>query len=709
MAASSAFSLHCIICFDDFDADLNYPVVLPCGHTYVCINCANRLDKCMECRAPLDVKIEVAPPTEHATSQRGSSALQLRQQQNRYYGPHQTPPRSPPVIVKQRLPLPKNAVLLSLIQASEPARRRSSVLFAMDDGPPLPSSNGGNGVVAASPMKTTTNHHYDDQDALLESPPLLIKQHSSYHSNDSSAHVEESSAGESLLLPSLTLPNNQSSDAATTAKSSTQDTDLSEICNNEANQWMELHPTIQVCGTYAVADIKGLVVYPSLVELQRGGISASVDNLAGEDLVDQAGEASPIDRNDEASAVRNVQLEDGEDQVEEASSIDDDHLEGEDNLSTQCNIGLALSTSVSASSVGSNDDEYVRNGLGTTHLDGSNTLSDEKPAFSFSISPVASSKLLDNIAMKEGGSNNDDNVIESELTQSLTESSSSLTRRHISLLQTQSLNQEDNKNKEGDDYAAIGKVNVPSSVPIQGGSKRPLLRLKYGDRVQVVGSDPRGEWVKLARGYGYIRLLHDKQLVKIGEATDKACKIESTLLELSIERDLLRYEQTKLERLSAGLMIDLQSTLFTSDDHVICAPPNGFLHGTDSDLCDSIRNSCSLDDIDDMTIMRAKNDEVPEEAVNTPSTAKVPVFTAKSHSPNQRATLPTMIQPQQVTTPTREVNWRTGLSGHRALTNSQSPHPHDFIGASSSGGAARLMSNHAGVSKSKSRPRASMF
>eukprot|EP00984_Skeletonema_dohrnii_P021859 scaffold11034_cov155-Skeletonema_dohrnii-CCMP3373.AAC.9 len=702
MSASSAFSLHCIICFDDFDADLNYPVVLPCGHTYVCINCANRLDRCMECRAPLDVKIGVAPPTEHTTSQRGSSALQLRQQQNRYYGPHQTPPRSPPVIVKQRLPLPKNAVLLSLIQASEPARRRSSVLFATEDDPPLPSSNGGNDVVAASPMKTTTNHH--DQDALLESPPLLTKRCSSYHSNDSSA--QEQSAGESLLFPSLALPNNQSSDAA---KSSIQDTDLSENCNNKANKWMELHPTIQVCGTYAVADIKGLLVYPSLAELQRVGVSASVDNLAGEDLVDQAGEASPIDRNnDEASAVRNVQLEDGEDQVGEASSIDDDHLEGEDNLSTQCNIGLTLSTSASASSVGSNDDEYVRNGLNQTHLDGSNTLSDEKPAFSFSISPVASPKQLDNIAMKERGSNKDDRVIESELTQSLTESSSSLTRRHISLLQTQSLNQEDNKNKEGDD-SAIRKVNVPSSAPVQDGSKRPLLRLKYGDRVQVVGSDPRGEWVKLARGYGYIRLLNDKQLVKIGEATDKACKIESTLLELSIERDLLRYEQTKLERLSAGLMIDLQSTLFTSDDHVICAPPNSFLHGTDSDLCDSIRNSCSLDDIDDITIMRAKNDEVPEEAVSTPSTAKAPVFTAKSHSPNQKATLPTMIQPQQVTTPTREVNWRTGLSGHRALTNSQSPHPHDFIGASSSGGAARLMSNHAGVSKSKSRPRASMF
>lgn len=43
--------------------------------------------------------------------------------------------------------------------------------------------------------------------------------------------------------------------------------------------------------------------------------------------------------------------------------------------------------------------------------------------------------------------------------------------------------------------------------------ERPLIRLKYGDRVQVVSMDSRG-WVKLARGYGYIRLENDKQLVK---------------------------------------------------------------------------------------------------------------------------------------------------------------------------------------------------
>ena len=60
--ASSTFSFHCIICFDPFEPETNYPVVLPCGHTYVCVVCANRLDKCMECRTPLTIACEAAPP-----------------------------------------------------------------------------------------------------------------------------------------------------------------------------------------------------------------------------------------------------------------------------------------------------------------------------------------------------------------------------------------------------------------------------------------------------------------------------------------------------------------------------------------------------------------------------------------------------------------------------------------------------------------------
>jgi hypothetical protein len=36
---ASPFSFHCIICIEEFDQRDRYPVVLPCGHTYVCNQC----------------------------------------------------------------------------------------------------------------------------------------------------------------------------------------------------------------------------------------------------------------------------------------------------------------------------------------------------------------------------------------------------------------------------------------------------------------------------------------------------------------------------------------------------------------------------------------------------------------------------------------------------------------------------------------------
>ena len=395
-------------------------------------------------------------------------------------------------------------------------------------------------------------------------------------------------------------------------------------------------------------------------------------------------------------------MEDGDEDQVEASMINNNNQRqlGEgDNNQARYNVGLTLSTSASTSVTDGND--------ARTHLDGSNISLNKKPSLSFALSSVDSSsnqQLLDNGTRKGGDWNKADHVIETERTRTLTETSSSssgLTGRHISV-QTQSMSQDYNK-EEGDDASTDNDD-----------SARPLIRLKYGDRVQVVCSDPRG-WVKLARGYGYIRLQNDKQqLVKVGGASDRACQIESTLHELSIERDRLKYEQTKLERLSAGLMIDLQSTLLTSDDHVICSAPKGFLRVTDSDLCDSTcsrrKKSGSLDDIGVSITRGAKGneDEVAVE-MKTPSSCPRPttaqVLTATSHSPTRMASLPSN---QSQITPTREVNWRTGMSGHRALTSSHS-HPHDFISAS--GGTVRSsMSNHAGVSKSKSsRPRASIY
>lgn len=90
-----------------------YPVVLPCGHTYVCNQCAERLDKCMECRTPLVQIIPRGPVGDAGYSGRGGGRWSSRPAGTVSPG---GPPQPP---IKKRLPLPKNVVLMSLIEATE--------------------------------------------------------------------------------------------------------------------------------------------------------------------------------------------------------------------------------------------------------------------------------------------------------------------------------------------------------------------------------------------------------------------------------------------------------------------------------------------------------------------------------------------------------------------------------------------------------------
>jgi hypothetical protein len=87
-----------------------YPVVLPCGHTYICNECAERLDKCMECRTPLFTIINPGNTNNASTTQ---SNLDRR------YRSTNAPQQKPNAPIKKRLPLPKNLVLMSLIEATE--------------------------------------------------------------------------------------------------------------------------------------------------------------------------------------------------------------------------------------------------------------------------------------------------------------------------------------------------------------------------------------------------------------------------------------------------------------------------------------------------------------------------------------------------------------------------------------------------------------
>lgn len=121
-------SLHCIICFEEFDIRDRPPVVLPCGHTYVCLVCAKRLRRCMECREPLywtpPSTQPKAPPVlgNPGVNNRSPATGRYGVPRGRYAAAPQTPPGLTTSSVKEepvRLPLPKNTVLMGMIEAAE--------------------------------------------------------------------------------------------------------------------------------------------------------------------------------------------------------------------------------------------------------------------------------------------------------------------------------------------------------------------------------------------------------------------------------------------------------------------------------------------------------------------------------------------------------------------------------------------------------------
>jgi Zinc finger, C3HC4 type (RING finger) len=166
-AAASVIPFSCIICFDEFDSQERPPMILPCGHTYVCLPCTKRLKRCMECRQPLFLPAPIPaaaaahqqhhavtkaphpphlPPHgtthyyHHHQQQQQQPYYQLTQQQRlaQRYGTPALPdvaPLTPPQWAlanshNQRIPLPipKNLVLLSMMEAAERQARINNEL-----------------------------------------------------------------------------------------------------------------------------------------------------------------------------------------------------------------------------------------------------------------------------------------------------------------------------------------------------------------------------------------------------------------------------------------------------------------------------------------------------------------------------------------------------------------------------------------------------
>ena len=169
------FSFHCIICFEAFNLEDRPPVILPCGHTYVCAPCSKRLDKCMECRTPLFVKPEDgggadggSAPHRAGTAAAAAASVSETESMPSWYRPlpgrahsrdatYQLKNPSPPGHGVQReraqpakpaeripLPMPKNLVMLSLMEAAEEKKRLEKISIraaaARKEKRPAPSS-----------------------------------------------------------------------------------------------------------------------------------------------------------------------------------------------------------------------------------------------------------------------------------------------------------------------------------------------------------------------------------------------------------------------------------------------------------------------------------------------------------------------------------------------------------------------------------------
>ena len=131
------FSFHCTICYDAFNTTDHPPMVLPCGHTYVCEPCSERLDRCMECRTPLTVKVQVGT-REPPTTSSSSASARVAERYGRYnqgqrpISPYSGGPPTEHIPIFEKVPIPiaKNHVLMCLMEAAMHEGKAGTV----DDG-----------------------------------------------------------------------------------------------------------------------------------------------------------------------------------------------------------------------------------------------------------------------------------------------------------------------------------------------------------------------------------------------------------------------------------------------------------------------------------------------------------------------------------------------------------------------------------------------
>ena len=264
----NSFNFHCTICFEAFHPEFRPPVVLPCGHTYLCAPCSKRIKRCMECRTSLFL----TPPSECIVENTTLSHPQTQSQTNsRHYaqtrGRNRTTAnlgrnafaRSPTPTTAEKtpkepipLPIPKNLLLISLMDMAGIEAKAKQ-----------------NRLIKRREMKI--------KHKCLPSQELLRLKTVASNSSDCSTEVilTDGNSNENFS-PIGSCQSDQ--DVEYDISSSDEDEDFDFDDDNE-----RVSTAIGVissdCGTYAVADQDGLLVLPrkpSDVDLRERSYSSSL-------------------------------------------------------------------------------------------------------------------------------------------------------------------------------------------------------------------------------------------------------------------------------------------------------------------------------------------------------------------------------------------------------------------------------------------------
>mmetsp|Transcript_18527 Transcript_18527/g.53181 ORF Transcript_18527/g.53181 Transcript_18527/m.53181 type:complete len:707 (+) Transcript_18527:112-2232(+) len=267
------FSFHCIICFEAFNLEDRPPVILPCGHTYVCAPCSKRLDKCMECRTSLFIKPDDArrnsaghgaapapvaadPPavTESMPSwyrplpgRAHSRDATYQLQTTSPHGQAQRK-RAHPAKAAERIPLPmpKNLVMMSLMEAAEEKKRLEKISHRATAA----------AAAAARNEKRPTSSTNGDR------PPETVSITSTAAGVESIEKTDESFRKDMEDGGGDTLENDYYFDDGEYDDDDDESSKAYESGDDDSAVKLGIRSLLGTCGTYVVKDEAGLEVLP---------------------------------------------------------------------------------------------------------------------------------------------------------------------------------------------------------------------------------------------------------------------------------------------------------------------------------------------------------------------------------------------------------------------------------------------------------------